>query len=167
MTSNTGDSLTRAEIRLPTQELRNDIPFYTKVLGMRMDMIYPADDPRVAVFSGHGLRLRIEKDAAEAAGTLRILTNDPDGFAEGQRSLVAPNGTRVELVQAAATLEIPTLRSELVVTRAAGDSVQQAERQLADEGGRWVANGISRRDGGWRTVYPDGTAGGGGRRHSP
>ena len=51
MTSNQ----TKAEIRLPTQELRDDIPFFTKVLGMRMDMIYPADDPRVAVFSGHGL----------------------------------------------------------------------------------------------------------------
>ena len=42
----------KAEMRLPTQELRKDIPFYTKVLGMRMDSIYPADDPKVAVFSG-------------------------------------------------------------------------------------------------------------------
>ncbi len=41
---------TIAEMRLPTDELRDDIPFYTKVLGMRMDMIYPADDPRIAVF---------------------------------------------------------------------------------------------------------------------
>lgn len=62
---------TCAEIRLPTQELRDDIPFYTKVLGMRMDMIYPADDPRTAVFSGHGLRVRIEKDAPEPPGTMR------------------------------------------------------------------------------------------------
>ena len=53
----------KAEFRLPTQELRDDIPFYTKVLKMRMDMIYPADDPTIAVFSGHGLRLRIEKGA--------------------------------------------------------------------------------------------------------
>ena len=52
-----------AEILLPTQELRDDIPFYTKVLGLRMDMIYPADSPTVAVFSGHGLRLRIDRDA--------------------------------------------------------------------------------------------------------
>ena len=71
----------RAEIRLPTQELRNDLPFYTKVLKMRMDMIYPADNPEVAVLSGHGLRLRIEKGAKEAPGTLRILTENPDTFA--------------------------------------------------------------------------------------
>ncbi|MEO1365460.1 MAG: cupin, partial [Pseudomonadota bacterium] len=82
---------TRAEIRLPTQELRDDIPFYTKVLGMRMDMIYPADDPTVAVFSGHGLRLRIEKGAPEPAGTLRILTENPNDFADGASTLEAPN----------------------------------------------------------------------------
>ena len=66
-----------AEIRLPTQELRDDIPFFTKTLGMRLDMIYPADDPQVAVFSGHGLRLRIEKGATEQPGTLRLLMEIP------------------------------------------------------------------------------------------
>ena len=87
----------KAEMRLPTQELRKDIPFYTKVLGMRMDSIYPADDPQVAVFSGHGLRLRIENGAAEPPGTLRILTETPDAFADGKRHLTAPNGTQIEI----------------------------------------------------------------------
>ena len=86
---------TIAEMRLPTQELRDDIPFYTKTLGMKLDMIYPADDPRIGVFSGHGLRLRIERGAPESPGTLRILTEDPDGFAGGERSLTAPNGNAV------------------------------------------------------------------------
>ena len=36
---------TRAEIRLPTQELRDDLPFYTKTLGIRLDMIYPGRQP--------------------------------------------------------------------------------------------------------------------------
>ena len=57
---------TRAEIRLPTQELRNDLPFYTKVLKMRLDMIYPADNPEVAVLSGHGLRPSQSTDFAAA-----------------------------------------------------------------------------------------------------
>ncbi|WP_170446790.1 cupin domain-containing protein [Ruegeria arenilitoris] len=108
---------TIAEFRIPTQELRNDIPFYTKVLGMRMDMIYPADDPRVAVFSGHGLRLRVEKDAPEAPGTLRILTDDPDGFAGGQRSLVAPNGTRIEIEERNPPLVMPETVHSFVVRR--------------------------------------------------
>ncbi|WP_420586579.1 cupin domain-containing protein [Ruegeria sp.] len=108
---------TCAEVRLPTQELRDDIPFYTKVLGMRMDMIYPADDPSTAVFSGHGLRVRIEKDAPEAPGTLRILTENPDGFTDGQRSLVAPNGTRVEIDELNPPLVMPETVHSFVVRR--------------------------------------------------
>ena len=81
---------TRAEIRLPTRELRDDLPFFTKTLKMRLDMIYPADNPEIAVLSGHGLRLRIEKGAPELPGTIRILTEDPDGFAGGHRQLDGP-----------------------------------------------------------------------------
>lgn len=109
---------TRAEIRLPTAELRDDLPFYTKVLGFRLDMIYPADNPSVAVLSGHGLRLRIEKGAAEAPGTIRILTDDP-GFAGGQKALVAPNGTRVEVDELNPPLVLPATEHAFVVRRLA------------------------------------------------
>ncbi|WP_170426582.1 cupin domain-containing protein [Ruegeria arenilitoris] len=117
MTSTPSIDQTRAEIRLPTSELRDDIPFFTKTLGMRMDMIYPADDPRVAVFSGHGLRLRVEKDAPEGPGTIRILTDDPDGFANGQRNLVAPNGTRVEIDELNPPMVMPETVHSFVVRR--------------------------------------------------
>jgi len=110
-------SETIAEMRLPTQELREDIPFFTKVLGMKMDMIYPADDPSVAVFSGHGLRLRIDKQASESPGTLRILCDDPDGFADGQRVLTAPNGTRVEIEERHPPLVMPKTVHSFVVRR--------------------------------------------------
>ena len=66
----------RAEVLLPTDEIRDDIPFYTKTLGFRMDSIFPADDPTEASFSGHGLALRIRKGADVAPGILRILTDD-------------------------------------------------------------------------------------------
>ncbi|MDO9640204.1 MAG: cupin domain-containing protein [Pseudotabrizicola sp.] len=110
---------TRAEILLSTQELRNDLPFYTKVLGMRLDMIYPADDPEVAVLSGHGLRLRIRKGADTPPGTLRILTEDPDAFAGGQRVLTAPNGTRVEIDEINPPLVLPQTEHAFVVRRLA------------------------------------------------
>ncbi len=110
---------TLAEVRLPTQELREDIPFFTKVLGMRMDMIYPADNPRVAVFSGHGLRLRVEKDAPELPGTIRILTEDPEGFADGKTKLVAPNGTKVEIAPLQEPLVMPATAHSFVVRRLA------------------------------------------------
>lgn len=132
-------SNTRAEIRLPTQEIRDDIPFYTKTLGMRMDMIYPADSPRVAVFSGHGLRLRIDQDASEPPGTIRILSDDPDGFASGQRRLTAPNGTRIEIEELNPPLILPKTLHSFVV------------RRLAD-GAPWV---IGRAGMQYRDLIPD------------
>jgi quercetin dioxygenase-like cupin family protein len=108
-----------AEIRLPTDELRADLPFFTKTLQMRLDSIYPADNPEVAVFSGHGLRLRVEKGATEAPGTIRILTDDPDGFADGARELTAPNGTRIEIVERNPPVVLPTTLHSFVVRRLA------------------------------------------------
>ncbi|MDE4134134.1 cupin domain-containing protein [Phaeobacter sp. QD34_3] len=108
---------TIAEMRLPTEELRDDIPFYTKVLGMKLDMIYPADDPRIGVFSGHGLRLRIERGAPEGPGTLRILTEDPEGFADGARTLTAPNGTKIEIEERNPPLVMPETVHSFVVRR--------------------------------------------------
>lgn len=110
---------TRAEIRLPTNELRDDLPFYMKVLKMRLDMIYPADNPEIAVLSGHGLRLRIQKGAKEAPGTIRILTEDPDSFAEGKRELTAPNGTRIEIDELNPPLVLPATQHAFVVRRLA------------------------------------------------
>ena len=109
----------RAEVRVPTQDLREDIPFYTKVLKMRMDMIYPADDPTVAVFSGHGLRVRIEQGADEAPGCIRILTGDPEGFAEGARRLTAPNGTKIEIEELNPPLVLQEVQHSFVVRRLA------------------------------------------------
>ncbi len=132
-------SETRAEIRLPTQQLGDDIAFFTGVLGMRMDMIFPADSPRVAVFSGHGLRLRLEQGAEESPGTIRILTDDPDDFADGQRALVAPNGTRVEIEALNPALVLPETQHAYVV------------RRLADEA-PWV---IGRAGMQYRDLIPD------------
>jgi quercetin dioxygenase-like cupin family protein len=110
---------TRAEIRLPTRDLRDDLTFFTKTLKMRLDMIYPADNPEVAVLSGHGLRLRIETGAPELPGTIRILTDDPDGFAGGHRQLVAPNGTMIEIDELNPPLVLPRTEHAFVVRRLA------------------------------------------------
>ena len=108
-----------AEILLPTQELRDDIPFYTKVLGLRMDMIYPADNPTVAVFSGHGLRLRIDKNAQTHPGKIRILCEDADSFAGGTRILAAPNGTKIEIDVLNPPVVMPDTQHSFVVRRLA------------------------------------------------
>ncbi len=108
---------TRAEVVLPTSALREDIAFFTGRLKMRMDMIFPADDPRVAVFSGHGLRLRLERDAPGGPGRIRLLCDAPDAFADGADVLTAPGGTRIEIAPLNPPLEMPATNHEFVVRR--------------------------------------------------
>ncbi len=107
----------RAEILLPTQELRDDIPFFTKQLGMRMEEIFPADDPTEAVFCGHGCRVRVRKGAKVGPGVLRILADDPVLIAGGAKELMAPNGTRVEIAPLAPPVVMPKTEHAFVVRR--------------------------------------------------
>ncbi len=86
---------------------------------MRLDMIYPADSPEVAVISGHGMRIRIEKGATEAPGTLRILTKEPEQFAEGATEFVAPNGTKIEIDELNPPMIMPETEHAFVVRRLA------------------------------------------------
>lgn len=64
----------RALVVLPTTDLTGDLGFFGKTLKMQMDMIYPADDPTTAVFSGHGLRVRLERGAG-APGQIVVATD--------------------------------------------------------------------------------------------
>ena len=84
----------RAEVCLPSTTLAEDIGFFSKRLGMRLERIWPADDPRSAVLSGHGLRLRLQAGDGPA-GNVRILADDPVLIAGGETLLVSPGGTRV------------------------------------------------------------------------
>lgn len=111
-----------AEVLLPTSELRDDLPFYTKVLGMRLDSIFPADDPSVAALSGHGLRIRIERGAKVPPGRLRILTDHPQDFASGQTHLTAPNGTEIEVVPLSPRVVQPQTVHEFAVRRLADEA---------------------------------------------
>ncbi len=112
-------SETRAEILLPTKDLRGDLPFFTKTLKMRLDMIYPADNPHVAVISGHGLRLRLDAEATTAPGLIRILSDDWAQIADGQASLTSPGGTSVELDELSPPLVLPKTEHAFVVRRLA------------------------------------------------
>ena len=105
-----------AEVVLPTQDLRADLPFYTKTLGLRLENIFPADNPSVASLSGHGLRIRIEKNAPGPAGKIRILTDDPAQF-PGDPHLTAPNGTSIEIAPLNPPLVQPPTLHEFGVRR--------------------------------------------------
>ena len=88
-----------AQCVIPTDDLQADIPFFTKTLQMRMDTIYPADDPKVAVFSGYGISICIDKDAPGSPANISLLVDAPEKFASGKMELTAPNGTQFKVLQ--------------------------------------------------------------------
>ena len=122
--SSCGGGAMRAEMRLPSRDLHADLSFFGEVLGFRLETIFPADDPAVAVMTGHGLRVRLERGAHEAPGAIRLLCEHPDEFAGGETELTAPNGTRIEIRPAGPAFEQPPTRHALVVQR-------------LNEGGSW------------------------------
>ena len=146
---------TAAEIRLPSADLNADMAFF-RGIGFRLDQIFPADDPAVAVLSGHGLRLRLQRGASEAPATLRILSDDPLGFADGQTNLTAPNGTRIEIARLNPPLEIPETRHQFMVRRLTDEApwvIGRAGMQYRDLipdrlGGSIIASHIRIPDGG-------------------
>lgn len=146
----------RAEVVLPTTSLREDLPFFTRTLGFRLDMIYPADNPAVAVLSGHGLRLRLDQAAPGAPGHLRLHAAAPDAVAQGARGLTSPGGTRVTIDELNPPLVLPPTEHAFVVRRLADQApwvIGRAGMQYRDLipsrlGGAVIASHIRIPDGG-------------------
>jgi len=111
------ENVQAAEVCLPSKDLAADLAYYTQTLGFRLDTIFPADDPAVATLSGYGLRIRLERGAGVAPGVVRLLCHDPDAFADGERALTAPNGTRILIVEANPPLETPPTEHAFLVRR--------------------------------------------------
>ena len=53
-------------VDVPCDDLETAITFLTERLGFRLDMIMPADAPRTALVSGHGIVLRLQASAGTA-----------------------------------------------------------------------------------------------------
>jgi len=105
-----------AQVIVPCTDLPATLEFFVERLGFRVDLIFPADSPSSAVISGHGVALRLEPSAA-ALPLLRLLcdcSSLPKGTAH---ELVAPNGMKIELVEANPPIEIPEGKQEFVISR--------------------------------------------------
>jgi quercetin dioxygenase-like cupin family protein len=111
-----------AEVLLPCADLAATLAFFTEALGFRVDAIHPAEDPTVAVISGHGLRIRLQRGIDGAPGVLRLLCRDPATFAGGAKELRAPNGTRIEIAPSDPPLSLPPVRPSFVLQRMSGAS---------------------------------------------
>ena len=110
---------TRAEVILPSKELNKDIDFFTKTIGMQLNEIFPADDPSVAVISGYGLRIRLDKDSNAPASSIKIHVETTNKLNGCKGNLIAPNGCRIELVEINPSLVMPETNHEFVVRRLA------------------------------------------------
>ena len=147
-----GAVIQAAQIVVPCADLAALLEFFTGTLGFRLEAIFPADTPETAVISGYGVTLRLEtaKESAVSLLALRLLC-DLSALSEGvARALTAPNGMRVELVDAQAPLNLPLGEQEFVISRA-GDAaawgVGRAGMEYRDLipgrwGGRFIASHI-------------------------
>ena len=109
----------QAQLLLPTKDLTKEMDFFQKI-GFRLDQIFPADDPQVAVMSGHGLEIRIDRNTQVPASYIRILTDEPDQFSITQNILIAPNGTQIELHPKTYQLERPKTQHKFETKRLTG-----------------------------------------------
>jgi len=103
-----------AEIELGCPNLAPTLNFFVDQLGFRVETIFPAEEPQVASLSGHGLRVRLAPTGGDP-GVVRLVCRDLPESAP--RTLTAPNGTRIALVDEAPPLDVPPLRSEFLVNR--------------------------------------------------
>ncbi len=156
MPDNSENPIQAAEVVLPCKELESTLEFFTKKLGFQINAIIPADAPMVAVISGHGLRLRLDREGSGSPGKLRLVCRNPEGFAEGSTELTAQNGTCIEIVEADPLLVLPPEHQSFVLNRYSSDAsweVGRAGMEYRDlipnrQGGRFIASHIRIPEGG-------------------
>ena len=130
------------------------VGFCTDVLGCRIELITPADNPAQYVVAGHGARLRLGRSDTDSPIRLRLSVGRELG--DDERELRAPDGSIVELVPPADAVSIPENEPALSVVRAdSGDEFGTGRagmgyRDLLPDrwGGRFIASHIRIADGG-------------------
>ena len=143
-----------AEMLLPCEDLPACLAFFVGRLGFRVETIFPAEEPTVASLSGFGLRLRLEPGSGDP-GVIRLAVADLTGIQEN-RVLMAPNGTRIELIDPDPPIDIPALIPEFIVTRRDHGPPEGAGRAgmiyrdliPGRLGGRFIASHIALPEGG-------------------
>jgi mannose-6-phosphate isomerase-like protein (cupin superfamily) len=120
-----------AQIVLPCQDLNETLDFFIEKLGFRIETIFPADSPLIAVISGFGITLRL----------LCNLNPLPD-------EIIAPNGTRIQFAEENPPIILPQAKQEFVLSRVSDNwGTGRAGMQYRDLipnrlGGRFIASHI-------------------------
>ena len=106
-----------AEVVVPCLDLDQTLSFFIENLGFRVEMITPADNPKMAIVSGYGLRLCLRSGGSGKDIFLRLHSTD-----RKSQTLQAPNGTTIEIINPSVGVELPELRESLVVTPLTSDA---------------------------------------------
>ena len=106
-----------AEIVVPCLDLDQTLSFFIENLGFRIEMITPADNPKMAIVSGYGLRLCLRSGGSGKDIFLRLHSTDRKA-----QTLQAPNDTTIEIINPSVGVELPELRESLVVTPLTSDA---------------------------------------------
>ena len=147
---------TSAEVVVACDDLSATLEFFTDHLGFQLEMITPADSPRVAVIVGYGIRLRLDTEQAGSATaaaaapeiTIRIAGDSEMIERLGSRS-VAPNGTVIEVVAPSDGPTMPTAEPAFEICRFADSGFETGRAGMgyrdllpARQGGRYIASHI-------------------------
>ena len=116
-TANTDAAPDVAEVVVPCLDLDQTLSFFIENLGFRVEMITPADNPKMAIVSGYGLRLCLRSGGSGKDIFLRLYSTD-----RKSQTLQAPNGTTIEIINPSVGVELPELRESLVVTPLTSDA---------------------------------------------
>lgn len=101
-----------AELVLRCSDIDGSIEFYTRELNFRLESIFPADNPRVAVMGGAGMRIRLEL-VNERSGSGKVSLSVPG---RQNKRLVSPEGIEIDFVAPAPDTEIGAQKPDLLIT---------------------------------------------------
>jgi len=105
--------LAASEVVVPCHNLEQTLAFFVDRLGFRIETIFPADAPEVAVISGPGSRLRLIRGEGPSP-TIRLLYDNTPPEID---LLTPPEDIHVELASVSTPMELPALEPSFQVSR--------------------------------------------------
>ena len=146
-----------ALVVIECNELDETLDFFIDKLGFQLEVISPADDPTTAIISGFGLRLRLQVVTGSCAPSrIQLMSLDRAASFNRELNLTAPNGTRIDLIEADPVVDIPPLAQSLVISTISGNArwgtgragMEYRDLEPGRQGGRFIASHIRIPDGG-------------------
>ncbi|WP_269511258.1 cupin [Burkholderia sp. IMCC1007] len=115
------DGVRAVQVPMRCDALMPTVDFFVQRVGFRIDAIFPAESPRIAILSGYGVSLRLGADVVGGVEALNLLCDAPERIA-GERDLEAPNGVRIRFSSADPQLRLPETRQAWCVSRNEDDA---------------------------------------------